>query len=77
MKRLIQRAVEIQAILDQVKPLYKELDEIVVALANRGFRAGKHNGAVVVLVDNFDGKNTCFRATGVKRFELSIKKEAV
>lgn len=64
---LVKRAQEIQAQLDTVKPLYSELDEITQALV--AVRTGLAKYGVTV-VDNFEAKNTVFKATGVKRFEL-------
>jgi hypothetical protein len=72
-KKLIERALKIQQSLEQNKPLYQELDEIVLKLANEGFTSDKFENVEVEIVDNFASKNTCFKVAGVKRFELKVK----
>lgn len=75
-RKLLDRAVEIQAILNQVKPLYNELDEIIAELVRVGFkREAFFSGYELILVDNFEKKNTVFKATGIRRFDLKIEKK--
>ena len=66
--KMIERAKIISRHLDEVKPLYQELDEITLALANvRNTLHPKHG---VVIVDNFKEKNTRFKTVGIRRFEI-------
>lgn len=74
-RKLIKRAITIKAQLEMVKPLYRELDEIVAALAASGFSSDMVDKRLVILVDNFEDRNTCFRIARVNRYEL--KEEAV
>lgn len=69
-QKLIKRAIVIKAQLEQIKPLYRELDEIVAVLAAAGFSSGIIDKRLVILVDNFEDKNTCFRVARVNRYEL-------
>lgn len=71
--KLIARAIEINKQLEVVKSLYGELDLITTELVKNEFVSAVHNGTCVLLVDNFKTKNTCFRTTSVKRFELKIE----
>lgn len=72
-RQLIERALKIQQKLEENKPLYQELDEIVLKLANDGFTHDTIDNVEVELVDNFATKNTCFKVAGVKRYDLKIK----
>ena len=56
-------AENIQAALADTKKLYDRLDEITHILGNQKLTR-------FVIVDNFAEKNTVFRTTSVKRFEL-------
>lgn len=75
MKRAAEIADRIDAIkkaLEAQKPLYGELDELIIELSGiaevgTSFSAG---GNFVTLVDNFKDKNTVFRPAGVKRFDV-------
>lgn len=71
--KLVARAIEINKELEKIKPLYAELDLITIQLMKLNFTNAFHNGKSVLLVDNFKEKNTCFRTTSVKRFELKIE----
>jgi hypothetical protein len=64
---MISRAQKIQLQLDQVKPLYQELDQITFALVAVKEKLASHG---VVIVDNFAEKNTQFKTIGIKRYEL-------
>ncbi len=72
-RKLIERALKIQQKLEENKPLYKELDEIVLNLASQGFSHDTLENLEIELVDNFADKNTCFKVAGVKRFDLKVK----
>jgi hypothetical protein len=60
-----------------VRPLYSELDAITTALL--GVHEDKHAVAKLlklgcVITDNFAEKNTVFRTTGIRRWQLSWNK---
>jgi hypothetical protein len=63
---LIKRATELVEQIEAVKPMYKELDELTDRLFSLGFVSG--NG--LSLVDNFESKNTAWKASAFRRFEL-------
>ena len=72
---IISRIAAIKAQLEAIKPLYEELDTLTVQLAD-SVPAGTSfilGDDTVTLVDNFAEKNTVFRPTGVKRFEVQIE----
>lgn len=66
-KTLAKRARAIMKQLDEVKPLYRELDEITLALFGVG---DKLRDFGLVVVDNFEEKNTMFKTSAFKRFDL-------
>jgi hypothetical protein len=66
-KDLVERAREISEQLDEVKPLYNELDQITYALI--AVRDDLHDFGVTI-ADNFAGKNTQFKTVGMRRYEL-------
>lgn len=69
--KLVNRARSIRQQLDEVKPLYNELDQITLALMNAQAIVRKHGDRFgVELVDNFADKNTAFRVAAIRRFEL-------
>lgn len=72
---IIQRIIDLKARLDANKPLYEELDRLVLELKGT---LGVSNEVTafdhyVEVVDNFAEKNTVFRPCGVKRFEVKIE----
>ncbi len=75
-KKMIERVVEITAQLAEVKPLYKELDELTITLKDTKKDSFQTKDYSLVLVDNFAGKNTNYRVAAVKRFELKIEKRS-
>lgn len=70
---LINRAAEIEDFLLQVKPLYRERDDIIAALVEMGVFQAQHNGFLMNIVDNFLEKNTQFRIARFARFEMKIE----
>ncbi len=66
-KKLVERARAISEQLDEVKPLYNELDQITLALSMVKDLLPKHG---VTMVDNFSEKNTQFKVASFRRFEL-------
>lgn len=71
-RKMVNRARAITNQLDQVKPLYGELDEITFALLAVQKRLKDH-GAVIV--DRFADKNTAFKTVGIRRYELSWERK--
>lgn len=60
------RARELIDQIEAIKPLYKELDELTDKLFAAGFVAGEG----LAIVDNFAEKNTVWKASAIRRFEL-------
>ena len=79
--RLVNRALEIMEELAECKALYEELDELTDKLGDYGFTSKElgidENGnlEVLSLVDNFQHKNTVWKAAAVRRYEL--KKQVI
>lgn len=73
MIEVVRRAIEIHDKLHEVKALYKEQDEILQKMIEAGFTSVVVDGKLVALVDNFAEKNTVFKATGFRRFELLVQ----
>ena len=71
--KLLTRAAQIIAELDERNALYKELDSIVQTLRAESFESAVLDGTQFRLRDNFAEKNTVFRPAGVKRFELEVE----
>lgn len=76
LKKLINRARDIHGELDKVRPLYSELDAITTALLSlhddkKACKELLRHGCL--LVDNFAEKNTVFRNTAIRRFEIRWK----
>lgn len=63
---LIHRAKEIQKELEHLKPLHEELDNITLAL--RELKDVESYG--VVIKDKFADRNTVWKSSGIRRFEL-------
>lgn len=68
----LKRLLEIRAQLEANKPLYAELDSIVVELSKKVKREYVIGGLLIQIVDNFATKNTCFRPAAVKRFDVKV-----
>lgn len=66
-EQLAKRAAEVLAQLDEMKPLYNELDKLTDELVKLNGVGGIGD---LVLIDNFLTKNTVFKTTSVKRYEL-------
>lgn len=65
-RMLVSRAREIQEELGKLKPLHEELDQITLALSE----VPKLETYGVILKDKFSDKNTAWKATATRRFEL-------
>lgn len=69
------RAAEILAQLEKVKPLYSELDEITIFLQSTGTANFEVDGVHFTIIDNFINKNSVFKATAIRRFEIKKASE--
>lgn len=67
------RAKELIIILTRAKALYAELDEITEFLVKTGARVEDYG---ITMVDNFEEKNTAWKSTAMRRFELKLLAEA-
>ena len=70
LNKLAKEAAFLLAQLEAVKPLYAQLDAITLKLIESEIT---HNALAihgVALVDNFKDKNTVWKPSAVKRFEL-------
>src|SRR5271167_4313980 len=74
-KELVQRAAEILDSLAIVKPLYRELDDITLALIGMDIFSIVYGDIQLTVVDNFSEKNTCFRVGRFKRFDVEIERK--
>lgn len=72
----LRRMVAIQKKLDAVKKLYKELDDLTIELVVNQVFGGTVGPYHITITDNFCDKNTCFKATAVKRYEAKVAKRA-
>ncbi len=64
------RAAEVLAQLEAMKPLYNEIDKLTEELREAGITNIVVGTTVLQIVDNFASKNTMFKPTAFKRFEL-------
>lgn len=67
---MAKRAAEVLAQLESMKPLYNELDKLTQDLMESGATGTDLGKLKLVLVDNFETKNTVFKTTSIKRYEL-------
>lgn len=73
--KLVDRIAKIKDLLDANKPLYEELDDLIMKLVKVvqiGETTQTEDERFVTLVDNFEDKNTCFKVAGVKRFDVLL-----
>lgn len=71
---LMNRAVEVQEMLEANKKLYRELDEIVEKLVELEIFTIESEDNRLTLIDNFLEKNTQFRVARFPRYSLQIDK---
>jgi hypothetical protein len=72
-KDLLSRAVEIHNTLAGVKPMYKELDDIILLLRLSGtthFCAGGYN---LTIVDNFAESNVSFKVAAIRQYDIRVE----
>lgn len=80
---LCKQALQLLEQLESVKPLYADLDTIIMRLHELGFESAEClDGETLELVSNFidpktgAARNTVFRPAGVKQFELKLSRGA-
>lgn len=68
------RLYEIVAALEAVKPLYEEYDRLVQSLRRPRQGTLHYHGQRVPfeVVDNFEGKNSVWRAHAVRRYQIQF-----
>jgi hypothetical protein len=74
-QKIVNRLAEIKDMLEAQKPLYQELDDLILELnemADVGETLKTNDARFVTLIDNFSEKNTCFKVAGVRRFDVEL-----
>lgn len=66
------RAVLLIRRIQEIKDMYKELDHITEKLLKQGFTEGFFEGLHIVMNDKFSTKNTVWKSTPQRRYELEI-----
>jgi hypothetical protein len=69
---IVGRAIEISSILEEVKELYKEQDEIIEQLLETGKTQFKHEDGILTLVDSFTEKNKRWKSVPFSRFVVEV-----
>lgn len=72
---LVERIKDLKDQLEQVKPLYAELDDLIIELGEEveiGETLKTDDDRFVTLIDNFADKNTVFKVAGVRRFDVEL-----
>lgn len=72
LKKDLSRAVQLMYKIQAIKDCYKELDVITQDLLEHGFVEGFIEDKHVVMKDLFSVKNTVWKSTPSRRFELEI-----
>lgn len=67
---LVAEAAQLLEKAESFKATYNRIDEITVKLSLVGNQFEDDDGAIIRIVDNFADKNTAFKTTAIKRFEL-------
>ena len=73
-KKIIRRAIELTKQVEDLKSIYRELDEIIGVMIEHKIKAGVDEGNVIRLVDNFTQKNTTFKSTAFRRYDLKLER---
>lgn len=71
-KRSLARAVMLIEKIEDIKESYKELDLLTEELLEQGFTEGFLEGKHIVMKDMFSVKNTIWKSTPQRRFQLEI-----
>jgi len=78
MQSLADKISAVKDKLESAKALYAELDTLIIELsscAKHGRVLKTSDKRFIMLLDNFAEKNTVFRPTGVKRFDVELMDE--
>ena len=76
-QNLVARAAEISLILEDTRPLYRELDDITLKLIELEVFHAYADGLQMTLVDNFAEKNTGFRVARFKRYDIKVERTGI
>lgn len=68
-RKLAERIKEIKFEMERIKPLYSELDELTDMLVGLDLNLSKYG---IAIQDNFESKNTAWKSTAMRRFELVV-----
>lgn len=71
-RKLAERIKEIKSEMERIKPLYGELDELTDMLIGLDLNLSKYG---IAIQDNFESKNTAWKSTAMRRFELVVVPE--
>jgi len=69
----LDQLLQLEGEFAKLKAAYATYDEVIGRLRAQGFVTAEHAGRTFTLVDNFADKNTAFRMSFIKRFEVKIK----
>lgn len=69
------RVIELVEELELRKALYAELDKLIVELLEEGFTSKMFGPYLVELVDNFEDKNTAWKAAAIKRYDVKVTRK--
>lgn len=75
LKKVIERLIEVEKQLSEIKTLYKERQDLIQKLLDTGrdtFETKKH---VVILADSFENGSTAFKTVSFNRFEAVIQRK--
>lgn len=70
---LMKKAVSLQQKIDACRAHYAKLDVMIETLLDYNFTSAKIDGRTVRLVDRFAKKNTVWKSTAQRRFELEVE----
>ncbi|MDC1300018.1 hypothetical protein N8Z24_00770 [bacterium] len=69
----VDRVVDLLFVMEQAKSAYAEMDELVEKLLETGETTFESSGGETIeLVDNFDGKNKCWKSVCFQRFSAKL-----
>ncbi len=71
-KKRLAEALKLIVKIEGIKECYRELDSITQDLLDNGFTEGFIDGQHIVMKDLFSSKNTVWKSTPQRRFQLEI-----
>jgi hypothetical protein len=72
--KLIRKALRLQVKLEAVRPLYTQMDQVTEALVNNNITEGTVGRYRIFITDNFRQKNTAWKSSAFRRYEVKIEK---